>query len=159
VYVIAMQKEDPEFFALLISSYRRTVGEEPPFLEGGEATAGWLYQQAPSAVLAHDTAAVPRFVYANRAAQACFEYAWDEIVGLPSHLSAEPGARAERQRLLEEVTARGFATNYAGVRIAKSGRRFRIEDGVVWQLADAEGIIRGQAASFRRWHALPPGED
>ena len=150
-----MQKADPEFFALLVESYRRTIGEEPAFLAGGEATPAWLYEGSPHAVLAHDTAPVPRFIYANRAAQACFEYDWDEIVGLPSHLSAEPQERAERQRLLDQVRATGYAAGYAGIRIAKSGRKFRIEDGVVWQLIDAAGVLHGQAASFGRWRDLP----
>jgi hypothetical protein len=153
---MAMQKADPEFFALLVSSYRRLVGCEPEFLRGGEATPEWLYAKAPHSVLAHDTGAVPGFIYANRAAQACFEYTWEEIVGLPSYLSAEPHDRAERQRLLDQVTAHGYAAGYSGVRIAKSGRRFRIEDGVVWQLIDADGTLRGQAASFGRWRDLPP---
>lgn len=150
-----MLKADPEFFDLLVSSYRRVVGKAPPFLEGGEATAAWLYERSPFAVLAHDGSAMPRFVYANKTAQSCFEYGWEEIVGLPSHLSAEPQERAERQRLLDQVAANGFAANYAGVRIAKSGRRFMIEDGVVWQLVDDAGRLRGQAASFGRWHDLP----
>jgi PAS domain-containing protein len=148
---MTMQKADPEFFELLISSYRRMVGEEPGFLAGGEVSASWLYESAPHAVLAHDASAVPRFTYANKAAQACFEYAFEEIVGLPSHLSAEPQERAERQRLLDQVAAKGFATGYRGVRIAKSGRRFLIEDGVIWQLIDASGSLRGQAASFASW--------
>jgi PAS domain-containing protein len=150
-----MQKADPEFFSLLVSSYRRVTGKEPEFLLGGEATAGWLYAHSPNAVLAHDTAPAPRFIYANRTAQACFEYSWEEIVGLPSHLSAEPQDRAERQRLLDQVAAHGYAAGYSGVRIAKSERRFRIEDGVVWQLIDADGVLRGQAASFGRWCDLP----
>jgi PAS domain-containing protein len=151
VYVSVMNKIDPEFFDLLVSSYRHFVGAEPKFLAGGDATPEWLYEHAPYCVLAHDAGSVPRFIYANRAAQACFEYDWDEIVGLPSHLSAEPGDRAERQRLLDAVARDGFATGYSGLRIAKSGRRFWIEDGVLWQLLDKDGVVRGQAASFGRW--------
>jgi MEKHLA domain len=150
-----MNKADPEFFDLLVQSYRRFVGAEPVFLAGGDGSAQWLYERAPSCVLAHNTDAVPRFIYANKAAQACFEYGWDEIVGLPSHLSAEPGDRAERQRLLDAVARDGFATGYSGMRIAKSGRRFWIEDGILWQLVDANGVLRGQAASFGRWRDAP----
>ena len=146
-----MNKADPEFFALLVESYRRFVGAEPEFLEGRAHSAAWLYQQARHCVLAHNTDADPRFIYANRAAQACFEYEWDEIVGLPSRLSAEAPDRAERQRLLDAVAANGFATGYRGLRLAKSGRRFWIEDGILWQLVDGGGVHRGQAASFGRW--------
>jgi hypothetical protein len=143
---------DPDFFDLLVSSYRRTVGREPAFLEHGEYhSAEWLYGHASHCVLAHNTEPDPHFIYANRAAQTAFEYDWDEITSLPSRLSAEPIDREERQRLLEAVARHGFATGYSGMRIAKSGRRFLIEDGVVWQLIDDDGAVRGQAATFARW--------
>ena len=32
-----------------------------------------------------------------------------------------------------------------------SRRRFFIEDGVVWQLIDEDGAVRGQAATFAKW--------
>jgi len=51
----------------------------------------------------------------------------------------------------------GFATGYSGVRISKSGRRFRIEDGVLWQLRDAGGMIHGVAATFSHWTFLTEG--
>ena len=146
---------DPDFFELLVSSYRRTVGAEPAFLESGppgqHPSAAWLYEEARHCVLAHNTDPDPLFIYANKAAQACFEYGWDEIVSLPSRLSAEPVDREDRQRLLDEVARHGFATGYSGFRIAKSGRRFFIEDGVVWQLIDGDGAVRGQAATFAKW--------
>lgn len=40
------------------------------------------------------------------------------------------------------------------VRIAKSGRRFWILDGTVWQLHDEHGVYRGQAAMFTKWQDL-----
>lgn len=137
---------DPAFFALLTGSYLRLVGR-PLVPEGADAR--WLYEEAPFPVLAHDTADDPRFVYANRAAQDCFGYALDEILGLPSRLSAEAPDRAERARLLAAVARDGYVAGYSGLRIAKSGRRFRIADGVVWQLLDAAGGLHGQAATFR----------
>ena len=118
------------------------------------ARARWLYEDAPFCLLAHDTAADPRFVYANRAAQACFEYGWDEFTTLPSRLSAEAPDRAERQRLLDAVTRDGFIGDYRGIRIAKSGRRFWIESAVVWQLIDEAGTLHGQAAAFGDWRAV-----
>ncbi|MGH6737122.1 MAG: MEKHLA domain-containing protein [Methyloceanibacter sp.] len=144
---------DPAFFDLLAGSYRRLVGSEPPFLAAG-ADARWLYEEAPACVLAHDTEPDPRFIYANKAAQHLFGYPWHEIVGLPSRLSAEAPEQDERQRLLDAVARDGFATGYSGVRIAKSGRRFRIEDGVLWQLKERAGALRGVAATFAKWHDL-----
>jgi len=147
--------EDPQFFDLLSTSYRRLVGGEPPFLlPGAPHTADWLYADSPVCVLAHNTGPDPLFIYANKAAQKVFEYDWAEIVTLPSRLSAEAPARGERQRLLEQVARDGFACGYSGVRIAKSGRRFRITDGVLWQLRGQDEPLRGVAATFARWRQM-----
>jgi PAS domain-containing protein len=136
---------DAALYALLSESYLRLAGT--PLAPCGHG-ADWLYREAPFALLAHDAGADPRFIYANLEAQACFEYSWGEIVGLPSRLSAEPPDRAERQRLLDAVRRDGLVRGYRGLRIAKSGRRFWIEDGIIWQLTDGRGIDCGQAALF-----------
>ena len=86
-----------------------------------------------------------------QAAQACFGYGWDEFVTLPSRLSAEPGLRETRQAVLEAVARDGFVAGYSGIRIAKSGLRFRIRDTVIWQLIDEAGMFHGQAATFASW--------
>lgn len=139
---------DPAFFDLLTGSYARLVGA--PLVPPGK-DASWLYREAPFVVLAHGTDPDPLFIYANKCAQACFEWAWDEFLALPSRLSAEPIDRAERQRLLDQVARTGFLSGYRGIRVAKSGRRFLIEDGVVWELIDRAGTRHGQAATFRSW--------
>ncbi|MDB5564525.1 MAG: uncharacterized protein JWP84_1091 [Tardiphaga sp.] len=139
---------DADFFTLLTTSYARAVGM--PLVAAGQ-DAAWLYNDAPFAVLAHNTDADPRFVYANRTAQDCFEYKWDEFVTLPSRLSAEAPNRDERQRLLDAVAHNGFISDYRGQRIAKSGRRFWIDGGTVWELIDDVGQRRGQAAIFTSW--------
>jgi hypothetical protein len=72
-------------------------------------------------------------------------------MALPSHLTAEAHDRAERQSLLDRVARTGFASGYRGLRITKSGCRFWIEDGLVWQLIGKDGVLYGQAATFRRW--------
>lgn len=143
---------DTRLFNLITGSFRRLLGRE---LADPAAGAEWLYHQAPFVVLAHDGGADPRFIYANEAAQACFEYSADELIGLPSRLSAEAEERAARQILLERVSRDGFISDYSGIRIAKSGRRFRIENATVWQLIDTEGKHHGQAATFSEWHDIP----
>jgi len=144
--------QDPIFAGLLAQTYRDRLGKDlaPPELDPN-AAALWLYEQAPFCLLVHNTAADPRFVYANRTAQVCFEYGWDEMTLLPSRQSAEPPDRAERQRFIEAVARDGFATGYRGLRAAKSGRQFWIEDVTMWQLVDASGSLRGQAAVYGRW--------
>jgi hypothetical protein len=143
---------DNELFRLLDTTYAHYLGR--PLAPPSADAAAWLYHEAPFAVLAHDTSSDPRFIYANVTAQRCFEYSWNEFIGMRSRLSAEQPAQAERQRLLDIVTNNGFATDYRGVRIAKSGRRFWILDGTVWQLRDEHGLRRGQAAMFTRWEDL-----
>lgn len=143
---------DNELFPLLDATYARFMGR--PLAPSNTSGAEWLYHDAPFAVLAHDTSADPRFVYANETAQRCFEYSWNELIGMHSRLSAETPAQAERQRLLDVVARDGFVTDYRGVRIAKSGRRFWILDGTVWQLHDEHGVYRGQAAMFTKWQDL-----
>lgn len=142
---------DPDFFALLTESYARLVGK--PLVPAGK-NAEWLYAKAPFVVLAHSPEEDPRFIYANQAAQACFEYSLKEFLALPSRLSAEAPDRAARQALLDEVSRNGFMKGYRGVRVAKSGRRFIIEDGIVWELIDRDGTRHGQAATFSSWRNL-----
>lgn len=150
-----MQPTDRTFFDLLTGSHARLVGRSLlPCDLIADDPARWLYEEAPFCVLAHDTAADPRFIYANKAAQRCFDYHLDELIGLPSRLSAEPANQADRQRLLDQVTRQGFATNYSGIRISKTGRRFWIEDGTVWQLIDEAGQVHGQAAMFGSWREV-----
>ena len=144
-------KSDASFFVLLTESYGRLVGASlvPP---GSDAT--WLYREAPFVVLAHGPDPDPRFIYANKTAQNCFGYAWEEFLALPSRLSAETQDQAERQRILDRVRRDGFMSGYRGVRIAKSGRRFIIADGVVWEMIDKQGTRHGQAATFSSWRDI-----
>jgi hypothetical protein len=139
---------DCDFFRLLTHSFKRVTGK--PLVDAWQGSA-WLYNDAPFAVLAHNAAADPVFVYANKTAQACFEYGWDEFVTIPSRLSAEAPNRDERQRLLDAVARDGFISDYRGMRVAKSGRRFWIEGGTVWELIDDAGLRHGQAAIFTSW--------
>ena len=136
--------------ALLLDSYARCVGA--PLLPPGNAVerARALYE-SPMVVVSHGTEADPIFNYANLAAQRLFELDWEAFVRLPSRLSAGPVHRDERRRLLERVTRDGCITDYAGIRIASSGRQFRIERAMVWNVSTADGMPAGQAACFSHW--------
>lgn len=137
---------------LMLDSYRRLVGRELVPADWPLAQAAhWLQSDAPFCVLAHEASADPRFIFANRTAQRCFEYSEAELIGLPSRLSAEAPNRDERQQLLDAVSRHGFASGYRGLRIAKSGRRFWIEDVTVWNLLDEHGVCHGQAATYANW--------
>jgi hypothetical protein len=122
----------------------------------GESPAEWALRAylAPWVLLAHDGGADPRFTYANRTAQTLFERPWRGFVGLPSRYSAEPDARDARADLLERVRRDGYCDDYAGVRVAASGRRFRISCATVWNLSSESGVHIGQAAQFSHWTYL-----
>lgn len=146
---------DPAFFDLLAGSYARILGKPlvPDPMPVAEATA-WLYKHAPFAILAHNTAPDPVFIYGNKAAQQRFEYDWDAITNLPSRLSAEAPNREERQRFLERVQRLGYESGYKGVRITRSGKRFMIEEATLWQMFDADGVLHGQAVIIPRTRDL-----
>lgn len=150
----AAQPTQPAYARLLLASHRSLTGRDllPPALS--PAAAAQALFDAPFVVLAHDTAADPVFVYANRAAQQRFAMAHDEIVGLPSRYSAEPVARDERRRLLERVSAQGYIDDYRGVRIASNGQRFEVRNATVWNVLDDDGRVVGQAATFSEWREI-----
>ncbi|GLY02446.1 MEKHLA domain-containing protein [Actinoplanes sp. NBRC 101535] len=139
------------FADLLTGSYATLTGKAlvPDGLHGAEAAA-WLYS-APFGLLAHGTSADPLFVYANLMAQGLFGYTWDEFAGLPSRLSAVGDARDERHRFMDDVRRNGYADGYRGLRVAKTGRQFWIEDVTVWNLVAGDGTPAGQAALIRGW--------
>jgi len=112
---------------------------------------GSLIQQlfnAPFALLSHGLEDDPIFNFGNQTALSLFEYNWDDFTQLPSRLSAKPVDQNERQRLLDAVSQHGFIDNYAGIRIASSGREFLIENAVVWNVIDKDGRYCGQAAAI-----------
>lgn len=109
---------------------------------------------APFVLVSHGTESDPVLNYGNAAALTLWEMTWDELTRTPSRLTAEAPLREERARLLATVTKRGFIDDYSGVRISKSGRRFRISRATVWNLVTERNEPCGQAAMFDRWEFL-----
>jgi hypothetical protein len=105
-------------------------------------------------LVSHGTEPDPILNYGNRAALSLWEMTWEELTHTPSRLTAEAPNRAERARLLQAVTERGFIDDYSGIRISKSGRRFRIARATVWNLITQTGTPCGQAAMFDHWEFL-----
>ncbi|BBL71235.1 MEKHLA domain-containing protein [Methylogaea oryzae] len=140
---------------LLIASYRHWFGAEllPPAASPAE-TARRLFE-AEFAVLSHDTGPEPMFNYANRSALALFEMDWRQLLATPSRASAEAVKQEERDRIMAQVSAQGYIDDYAGIRVSRNGRRFRIENARVWNLVDPEnGGYAGQAAAIPAWRFL-----
>ncbi len=136
---------------ILCASYQQLTGKRlaPESVDPVE----WL-NLAPFALVSHDTADDPIFNYANRIALQLFEMTWDEFTATPSRLSAAPMDRDKRAVLLEQVARDGYIEGYTGIRIASSGRRFRIYNTTVFNLLDEQSRHYGQAAVLRQWEAL-----
>jgi hypothetical protein len=110
--------------------------------------------EAPFILVSHGTEADPVLNYGNAAALALWEMTWEEFIRTPSRFTAEAPNREERARLLAAVTAQGFIDDYSGVRITRTGRRFRIARATVWNLLTETDEPCGQAATFSEWEWL-----
>jgi hypothetical protein len=139
---------------VLARSYRKWTGDDLlPGLFNPPGLAKNIFH-APFVVVSHGTEADPVLNYGNAAALALWEMSWEELTRTPSRLTAEPPNREERARLLEVVNQNGFIEDYAGIRISKSGRRFKISSATVWNLVSEKGEPLGQAATFDRWEFI-----
>jgi hypothetical protein len=138
---------------LLCDSYQRLLHR--PLIEVQDPrNLGRGVFVADFALLAHSADADPLFNYANQTALQLFEFGWQELIGLPSRQSAEAGNQQAREQALAKVAEQGYIEHYNAVRISKTGRRFRIEDVVIWNVYADDGVYHGQAACFTKWSYL-----
>lgn len=132
-------------------SFRQVVGRD--LIEQGPdavETARALFE-APFVVLSHGVQADPILNYGNACALALWEMSFADFTRMPSRVTAEAMLREERERLLAIAAVKGYIDDYAGVRISASGRRFQIENAIIWNVTDERGARIGQAATFNRW--------
>ena len=147
----------PELIAharLMASSYQRLLGREllPDCPDDAEFATRMF--ELPFVVVSHGTEAKPILNYANQTALDLWKMDWETLTQTPSRHTAEPMHRDERARMLDTVTRQGYIDDYAGIRIASDGSRFRIDQATVWNLVDSDGHHPGQAATFSDWHFL-----
>ncbi len=139
---------------LLLDSFHHWTGRELLGRAGTAEDQARALFAAPFVVVSHGTEDDPILNYGNQAALDLWECTWEQLTKTPSRLTAEPVDRAERERMLAQAAAWGFIDDYRGVRISRSGRRFRVENAIVWNVVDPAGVSRGQAATFSRWSYL-----
>jgi MEKHLA domain-containing protein len=140
---------------LLLDSFRHWTGKDLVQQQQSSRDQARELFYAPFVVLSHDWGSDPLLNYANKAGLRLFELTWEELIALPSRLTAGPLHRDQRARLLGQVTQQGYIEDYTGVRISRSGQRFLIEQATVWNVRDEQGTPYGQAATFGRWRFLP----
>jgi hypothetical protein len=140
---------------ILSDSFARLLGRPLlPDLPADDLAAAQMLYDAPVVIVSHGCEADPVFWFANRTAQRLWELDWEHFTRLPSRRSAEPDEQSTRDALLQRVATHGFIDDYRGVRISATGRRFRIERAVVWNLVDPQRVRIGQAATFASWEHL-----
>lgn len=135
--------------ALLLRCYEERIGE--PLIASDDPREVY---EAPFAILSHDISEDPILTYGNLASQRLWDISWEELTQMPSRLTAEPGHRDQRAAMFEEMRKTGAIRNYEGVRIAKSGQRFRIRNATIWSLTDLNGDKVGEAATFKEYTLL-----
>jgi len=117
------------------------------------ATAQALFQ-APFVVVSHGTQTNPIFNYGNQTALDLWEFDWSTFTQMPSRYSAEPDERRDRAQLLAAAKTQGYSRNYQGIRISRTGKRFRVVNVTLWEVLDETNHSCGQAATFDQWEFL-----
>ena len=139
---------------ILLNSFRRFVGRELIERTGSAEEEAQIVFEAPFVVVSHGTQDDPILNYGNRTALTLWEMDIPTLTSTPSHLTAEPMHRNERAQLMTRAARDGFVDDYRGIRISSSGKRFLIEQAIIWNLVDPDGQRVGQAATFSHWKTL-----
>jgi hypothetical protein len=140
-----------EWSQLLLNSFRHWTGRELLERVGDPDYQAHALFQSPLVVVSHGIEEDPLLNYGNKVALELWKLTWAQLVTTPSRLTAESVNRAEREWMLEQARIRGYLDTYRGVRISSTGRRFLVENAVVWNVVDAGGQRVGQAAAFSQW--------
>ena len=146
---------------LLMESFRRWTGKDLIRADGSAHEQARRLFEAPFVVVSHGIESDPVLNYGNRAALDLWEMTWEELRRTPSHRTAEAVSRVERAGMLARAEAHGYIADYRGVRISRTGRRFLVENALVWNVMERDLRV-GQAATFSRWtylNRIDPGSE
>lgn len=109
---------------------------------------------SPFVVASHGIESDPILNYGNQAALNLWEMSWQQFIQTPSRLTAEPAKREERARMLSQVNRHGFVSDYSGIRISNTGKRFLVHKITIWNIQGPDGAPVGQGATFSDWDYL-----
>ena len=140
-----------EWSQLLLNSFRHWTTRELLERVGDPDCQAHKLYRSPFVVVSHGMEEDPLLNYGNQVALELWELTWEKLITTPSQLTAEPINRAEREWMLEQARTRGYLDTYRGVRITSTGRRFLVENALIWNVVDAKGQRVGQAATFSQW--------
>jgi MEKHLA domain len=100
-------------------------------------------------LLSHDRAADPILTYGNNRVLELWEVDWEELTKMHSRDTAKPVDRQERSVMMAQVKRANYLSGYSGIRVSKTGKEFKILDGIIWNMCTDNGDFYGQAAWFR----------
>ena len=139
---------------IMLDSFRHYVGRELIARTGRPDEDARSVFEAPFVVVSHGTQDDPILNYGNQTALTLWEMDIPTLTSMRSRLTAEPMHRDERAQLMTRAARDGFVDDYRGIRVTSSGKRFLIEQAIIWNLIDVNGQRVGQAATFSDWKWL-----
>lgn len=149
------RKEIIDWTQIILNSYEKLVKKKLISIENdSELIQAKKLFYADFVVLSHNTNSDPIYNYGNQKALDLWEMDWETLMKTPSKNTTEPISQQEREALLQQANQKGFITNYGGVRVSSTGKRYNIKDITLWNLTDKQGNFCGQAATFSQWQKL-----
>lgn len=138
----------------LLDSYALLVKQELISRDGTPLDQAECLFNSLFVVASHGLQDDPVLNYGNQTALDLWEMDWDTFTQTPSRLTAEPVNREERARMLLQAQTQGYISDYRGVRISRTGRRFLVEKATIWNIQKPDGTALGQGAIFSTWEFL-----
>lgn len=143
-----------EWTQYLLDSYAVLVKQELIPRNGSTFDQARHLFHCPFVVASHGLQDDPVLNYGNQTALDLWEMDWKDFTQTPSRLTAEPVNREERARMLEQAQTQGYISDYHGVRISQTGKRFLVEQATIWNIQKPDGTVLGQGAMFSTWKFL-----
>ncbi len=137
----------------LLHSFQHWTGRSLLDVNGSPVEIAQALFEAPFVLVSHGTEPDPIFNYGNRRALELWEFSWEDFTQMPSRKCVEPVTQEERDRLLAAAATKGYIDNYSGIRISSTGKRFQIEDVILWNVLDEQNQRCGQAAVFSKYYS------
>lgn len=139
---------------IMLNSFRHFVGRELILRTGQPDDDARAIFGSPFVVVSHGTQDDPILNYGNQTALTLWGMDIPTLTSMPSRLTAELMHRDERAQLMTRAARDGFVDDYRGIRVTSSGKRFLIEQAIIWNLIDGNSQSVGQAATFLDWKWL-----
>ena len=138
----------------LLDSYAQWIKQELIQRNGTPLEQAERLFSSAFVVASHGMENDPLLNYGNQAALNLWTMDWQQFTQTPSRLTAEPPNRDERARMLEQAKTQGYISDYRGIRISNTGKRFQVEQAIIWTIQKPDGTAIGQGATFSTWRFI-----